>query len=144
MGKVFTYSFEGTTVTFNHPQYGVYSAYGSGIGDLTVAFQDEVSSTEVASDLSVVISRHVKKRGNITLNILQSSDFNNWIKGWANYLENADVSQFADTTITIKNRTTGDTYYCTGCIHDRIADQRFTSEAGNRTWTIHCADISNQ
>ena len=34
MGRIYAYSFADTEVTINHPSYGSYSAYGTGIGTL--------------------------------------------------------------------------------------------------------------
>ena len=145
MARIFTYSFEDCSVTFNHPQYGVYSAYGTGMGTFTISFSNNVVAHEVSADLSVVISKHVYKNGTLTMNVLQSSDFNNWLRGWANYLEapTTDNSEFALTDITIRSKSTGDVYYLTGCTHQKIADQDFQDEAQFRQWTIMAANIVN-
>ena len=142
--RKFVYSFEECTVTFKHPTYGVYSAYGSGLGEFTIQYAENVVDHQVSADLSIVVSKHAIKNGSITFNILQASDFNDWLKGWANHIENGPIENFAMTDITIKNRTTGDTYYCSGCTHQKIADQQFQSSAQNRTWNILAANIVTQ
>ena len=145
MGRIFTYSFEDCTVTFDCPNYGTYSAYGSGLGEFTIALSNNAVSHEVSADLSIVISKHIIKNGTIQFNIPQASDFNNWLRGWANYLESPDtpITDFAATNITISNRSTGDVYYLTGCTHQKVSDQAFGSESQNRTWTIMAANIAN-
>ena len=142
--RKFVYSFEECTVTFKHPTYGVYTAYGSGLGEFTIAYAGDVVTHTVSADLSVVISKHAVKNGTIQFNVPQASDFNEWLKGWANHIENGPIENFAATDITIKNRTTGDTYYCTGCTHQKVADQGFQPEAQNRQWTILAANIGLQ
>lgn len=141
MARNFVYSFEECSVTFKHPTYGVYTAYGSGIGNFSVAFSENVVGHQVSADLSVVISKHAYKHGSVTMDILQSTDFNNWLKGWANHIENGPIENFAMTDITIKNRTTGDTYYLTGCTHQKIADQSFQPDAQTRQWVIMAANM---
>ena len=142
--RKFVYSFEECTVTFKHPTYGVYTAYGAGLGEFTVSFANAVVDHQISADLSVVVSKHAIKNGNITFNVVQASDFNTWLKGWANHIENGPIENFAMTDITIKNRTTGDTYYCTGCTHEKIADQDYQSSAQTRAWNILAANITMQ
>lgn len=144
MGRTFIYSFEDCTMTFKHPEYGVYTAYGTGLGNFSVAYTNDIASHTVSADLSVVISKHIVKNGTLTLNVIQSSDFNRWLTGWANYVEASDTSEFALTDITITNKSTGDSYYLTGCTHQKLADQDYDAEAQTRAWTIMAANIVAQ
>ena len=57
MSRVYTYSFEDTIVTFSHPNFGTYSAYGTGIGSLAIAYANDVTKHDVAADLAVVVSK---------------------------------------------------------------------------------------
>lgn len=142
--RKFVYSFEECTVTFKHPTYGVYTAYGTGLGNFSISYPNNVVDHQVSADLSIVVSKHAIKNGTISFEILQASDFNEWLKGWANHIENGPIENFAATDITIKSRSTGDTYYCTGCTHEKIADQSFQSAAQSRTWNILAANIVMQ
>ena len=103
MANIYTYSFEDTSVTIQHPDLGSYSAYGTGIGTLAVAYANDVTTHDVAADLAVVVSKSAKKNGTITFEILQSSDFNSWLKKFFNYVISAAPSRFALATIIIKN-----------------------------------------
>lgn len=142
MARVYTYSFEDTSLTISHPGFGTYTAYGTGIGDITISYANDVTYHNVAADLAVVVSKWVARNGNIQMNILQSSDFNEWLKKFAAFLEEAPTDQFALATMDIKNKSTGDTYHCTGVSHQKRADNSFQSQAQNRTWTMMCANIS--
>ena len=142
MARVYTYSFEDTSLTISHPGFGTYTAYGTGIGDITVSYANDVTYHNVASDLAVVVSKWVARNGNVQMNILQSSDFNDWLKRFAAFLEESPTDQFALATMDIKNKSTGDTYHCTGVSHQKRADNSFQSQAQNRTWTMMCANIS--
>ena len=51
MANIYTYSFEDTSLTIQHPSVGSYSAYGTGIGTLSVSFTNDVSMHDVAADL---------------------------------------------------------------------------------------------
>lgn len=142
--RVYTYSFEDTVLTISHPNFGTYSAYGTGLGTISVALSNEVTTHTVSADLAVVVSKWVARNGTVTLDILQSSDFNAWLKKFAAYIEEADTDQFALATITLSNKSTGDSYYCTGVSHRKIADNSLASQAANRSWELMCANITNK
>ena len=144
MPRVYTYSFEDTVLTISHPSFGTYSAYGTGIGSLSISYANDVTKHDVAADLAVVVSKWVAKNGTVTLDIMQSSDFNAWLKKFTAFLENSDTSQFALATISISNKSTGDSYYCTGVSHQKQADNSLQSQAQNRSWTMMCANITQQ
>ena len=144
MSRVYTYSFEDTVLTISHPNFGTYSAYGTGIGSLSIAYANDVTKHDVAADLAVVVSKWVAKNGTVTLDIMQSSDFNAWLKKFTAFLENSDTDQFALATMSISNKSTGDSYYCTGVSHQKRADNNFQSQAQNRSWTMMCASITQQ
>lgn len=144
MSRVYVYSFEDTVLTISHPNFGTYSAYGTGIGSLSISYANDVTKHDVAADLAVVVSKWVAKNGTVTLDIMQSSDFNAWLKKFTAFLENSDTDQFALATMSISNKSTGDNYYCTGVSHQKRADNNFQSQAQNRSWTMMCASISQQ
>ena len=135
---------EDTVLTISHPNFGTYSAYGTGIGSLSIAYANDVTKHDVAADLAVVVSKWVAKNGTVTLDIMQSSDFNAWLKKFTAFLENSDTDQFALATMSIYNKSTGDNYYCTGVSHQKQADNSLQSQAQNRSWTMMCANISQQ
>ena len=92
MSKVYTYSFEDTSFTISHPSVGSFDAYGTGIGDISIAYSNDVTTHEVAADLAVIVSKSAKKNATITINALQTSELNSWLTRWANYIESARTS----------------------------------------------------
>lgn len=139
--KIYTYSFEDTDVTIQHPSFGSYTAYGSGLGTVTVSYANDVTTHEVSADTSVVVSKSVKKNGTVTFNIIQSSEFNTWLKNFANYIEAAPASEFADATILIRNKSTGETFDCSGVSHQKRPDTSYQSTSQNKDWVMMCAYI---
>ena len=143
MARFYTYSFEDTAVTISHPEIGVYHAYGSGLGSVTVEYADNVAEHTVATDLSVVISKHAYRNGTVTLNVMQSSDLNKWLKTkFAKNLEVLGASQFARATMTIENKSTGDSYVCTGVCHQKRPNDSFQAAAQAVDWVFLVADIA--
>lgn len=141
MANIYTYSFEDTSVTISHPDLGSYSAYGTGIGTLSVSFANDVTMHDVAADLAVVVSKSAKKNGTATFEILQSSDFNNWLKKYVNYVLSAEPSRFAQASIIIKCNSTGDSWTLTGVSPQKTADASYQSQSQNRSWSLMAANI---
>lgn len=143
MAAIYTYSFADTTLTINHPSYGSYSAYGSGLGNITVAMANDVTTHEVSADAAVVVSKSVKKNGTVVIEVAQSSEFNEWLTSFTNYLEQAVTARFAEATMVIRNNSTGRTYTCSGVSHQKKADESYQSTSQNRSWTLMCAYIDS-
>lgn len=141
MPNIYTYSFEDTTLTIQHPDLGAYSAYGTGIGDITISMAGDVTNHVVAADLTVVVSKFAQKNGTIAFNVLQTSDFNTWLKKFYNYVISSETGKFAQATMIIKNNSTGQSYTCTGVSPQKLADEQYQSQAQNRQWTLMAANI---
>lgn len=141
MANIYTYSFADTTLTISHPSYGSYSAYGQGLGNITIAMANDVTTHEVSADTAVVVSKSVKRNGTVVIEVAQSSGFNSWLNAWASYIEQTPTSEFASSTMVIRNTSTGRTYTCAGVTHQKKADESYQSTSQNRSWTLMCADI---
>ncbi len=144
MANFYTYSFEDTTATISHPSIGSYSAYGTGIGQITVSMANDITTHGVAADMAVVVSKIPKDNGTVSFEVLQSSDFNAWLKKYYNYVKTAATEEFALATIVITNNSTGDSYTCTGVSPQKMADNNFQPQAQNRTWDMMCAHIETK
>lgn len=144
MPRVFVYSFEDTTVEINHPGFESFSAYGTGLGTVSVTMANDDTIHDVASDRSVVVSKAIRGNGTISFTVTQASEFNDWMKRFSNFLKASDTSQYALATVVVTNRSTGDTIYCSGVSPQKLADNNFESQAQQRTWNLMCADISYQ
>lgn len=141
MSRIYTYSFDDTSVTFNHVNFGTYSIIGTGTGSVRIEYSNDVTTHDVAADLAVVVSKSVKKNGVITLSILQTSGANEWLTKFANYLETSDTSQFALGTAVIKNTSTGEMWTCKGVTHQKKSGGSFSSTAEQKQWSFMCAVI---
>lgn len=144
MPRTFVYSFEDTTVEINHPGFESFSAYGTGLGTVTVSMSNDDTIHDVASDRSVVVSKAIRRNGTVGFTVTQASEFNDWMRRFCNFLEASDTDQYALASIVITNRSTGDTVYCSGVSPQKLADNDFQSQAQQRTWNLMCADIAYQ
>lgn len=144
MSKVYTYSFEDTSFTISHPSVGSFDAYGTGIGDISIAYSNDVTTHEVAADLAVIVSKSAKKNATITINALQTSDLNSWLTRWANYIESAPTSEFALASAVLKNSSTGEQWNCTGISHQKKSGGSFKSTAETKQWVLMVANAEQQ
>lgn len=144
MSKVYTYSFEDTSFTISHPSVGSFDAYGTGIGDISIAYSNDVTTHEVAADLAVIVSKSAKKNATITINALQTSELNSWLTRWANYIESASTSEFALASAVLKNSSTGEQWNCTGISHQKKSGGSFKSTAETKQWVLMVANAEQQ
>lgn len=144
MSKVYTYSFEDTSFTISHPSVGSFDAYGTGIGDISIAYSNDVTTHEVAADLAVIVSKSAKKNATITINALQASELNSWLTRWANYIESAPTSEFALASAVLKNSSTGEQWNCTGISHQKKSGGSFKSTAETKQWVLMVANAEQQ
>ena len=144
MSKVYTYTFEDTSFTISHPSVGSFDAYGTGIGDISIAYSNDVTTHEVAADLAVIVSKSAKKNATITINALQTSELNSWLTRWANYIESAPTSEFALASAVLKNSSTGEQWNCTGISHQKKSGGSFKSTAETKQWVLMVANAEQQ
>jgi hypothetical protein len=144
MSRIYTYSFEDTSLTISHPAVGSFDAYGTGIGDISIEFANDVTTHEVAADLAVIVSKSVKKNATITINALQTSELNAWLTKWANYIESAPTQQFAIASAVLKNSSTGEQWNCTGVSHQKKSGGSFKSTAETKQWVLMAANVEQQ
>lgn len=139
-----TYSFENTIVTISHPDVGQFTLYGAGLGDIQISRSNEETSHEVSADLSVLVSKSVKKNGTIALNVLQASDANDYMAKLVKYVETASPSVFAQTQISVESNSTGEKWVCTGVSPQKMADVTYGSQGTTKTWNMMAASIELQ
>ena len=138
-----TYSFEDTTLNISHPSVGSWSGYGTGLGTVTVSYSENISSMQVAADLTVVVSKHAYKHGTLTISVNQASDFNSFLKKLVNCVKTANPSEFALTTAILRNGTTGDMWTLSGIAPQKMPDTTYDSQSGYLQYVFNVASISN-
>ena len=50
MGQHYTYAFDETTANLYHPAVGTFSAYGEGLGEVTITRANDVTTHEASAD----------------------------------------------------------------------------------------------
>ncbi len=137
-----TYSFQDVSAIVSNPYFGQYIASGQGLGDVTVAMTTERTVHDVAADGNIMVSKVPGRNGTLTFQIQQTSDFQKWLLRLYNYLEWADPSAWASTTVTIRAPMMQDLHVATGVSFQKLPDRPYQAQGQKTSWILMAADIS--
>ena len=145
--SVKTYSFSDVNLTLSHPSLGQISTNGMGLGTIQVSMRTDRSSIEVASDGTPVVSKIKDRTGTLAVTLLKlhqdrTSDLNNNLRKWYNYLESAATSEWSLIKAVITSKQTGDQDIMNGGSIVKLPDKSFEQTAGNITWNFLFADVT--
>lgn len=126
-----TYAFEDVNCVVSHPSVGSFSFNGKGLGNVTVAKANDMSSHDVAADGSVMTNKIRVGNGTVTIAVQQTSAGANFLKKLNAYVDNAHSSEFTRTVVTITAKEQGVNITCTGVSPQKSPDQGF-QQAGQQ------------
>ena len=136
-----TYSFTDVSCTISHPNVGVFSLAGEGIGSINISMTNDRSAQDVAVDGSVMVSKIRARNGAITIAVQQTSSLNRWLTKWFNYLEAAPTDVWADTRLILRAPKMGDLITAIGVSPQKLPDKPYQAQGQNINWTLMAADI---
>jgi hypothetical protein len=139
-----TFSFADISFILSHPSLGQYSANGTGLGSITVDMTTDRTTHDVAADGVVLVSKIKARNGNVAIEVQQTSDFNNWLLKWFNFLETASSSQWALSSIVISAPVLQQTIVLTSVSPQKQAPMPYKAQGQNVTWTLMAADIQEE
>lgn len=116
---------------------------GNGVGSVSVSKATERTSHDIAADGSVMISKIAGNNGTVTIETQQTSPLHLWLMKWFQAHWSAPTSQWAGTSMLLKNTSTGGSHVCSGVSPQKEADVPYQSQGQRVTWTLMCADIVN-
>lgn len=137
-----TYSFADIILTLNHPDVGQKVITGTGMGSATVAYANDMTAHDTAADGSVMISKIKTQSGTLSIAVQQTSDANDWLSKWANYLIAAPTNKYAETTGVLKNLSTGQTVSMSGITPQKKPDAAYQQSGQQITWALLVAEIN--
>ena len=146
LSGLYYYSFKDLMVVFFHPLLGEFQMVGEiGFNQLTISYDTERTSHEVAADGSVQITYRAGNNGRATIETQQASALNEFLVAWANScfvngnLQN--ITNFAKATIFARSLLNGTTHLLQGISPLKIPDRQYAANGGNVTWTLMAGDI---
>ena len=142
MAESYVYSFADVSVVIAHPALGQCIAQGEGLGDITIAYSNDLSAHLLSNDGSVTTSKTETHNGTVTINTTQAGNIHRFLQKLTNYCKVADSSQWAKTSITIRGN--GFERYCTGVSPQKIPDETLGQQAQNVAWAMLAARITSE
>ena len=138
------YSITDTQTVINHPQVGrkVLSDENNGGGQVSISYSIDMSSQTQTANGYTVINKVRSHAGTIALEIPQNSPSDTYLRRLIAYVETADASEFALTTITIRDNASNVTFTATGVTPQKRPDRAYAQQSGNLNYTFLCADIT--
>lgn len=143
MSTITTYSFLDLVGAITHPSLGTYIFDGEGAGSITVTKATERTSHDVAADGSVMVSKIPGNNGAITIECQQTSPLHKWLCTWFNALWLLDTSEWATTSLLLRNGSTNTSHACKGVSPQKEADTPYQAQGQRVTWTLMCAEVIN-
>ena len=138
-----TYSFTDLAGSISHPTFGSYIFDGTGVGSVTVTKSTDRTTHDIAADGSVMVSKIAGNNGAISIEVQQTSSIHKWLLAWFNALWQLPTSEWASTSIMLRNTATGTRHICSGISPQKEPDTPHQAQGQTLTWTLLCADITN-
>lgn len=138
-----TYSFTDLAGSISHPTLGTYLFDGTGVGSVTVAKATDRTAHDIAADGSVMVSKIAGNNGTVTIEIQQTSSLHKWLETWFNVLWQLPTSEWASTSMTLRNAATGTRHIISGISPQKEPDTPYQAQGQHVSWTLMCAEITN-
>ena len=136
------YSFADVSLVLSHPSVGKCTLTGQGLGSVAIARANDNTTHDVAADGSVMVSKVLSKNGSMAISIQQTSEAQNWLKKWYNYLIVAPSSEWAKTNAVLTNPSGNEKFNLSGVSPQRRPDASFQQTGQQVTWTLMAAEIT--
>ncbi len=140
--KTTVYSLADVRTVMYHQDVGQCVLSSQGIGKISITHSGDLSSHTATADGYVVVNRLRSSNGMITLEVPQNSSADEYLRKWARYLKNAESWAFALTALNIVDAAGNFTIYCEGVTPQKIPDRAYDKTAGNVSWVLLAASIT--
>lgn len=143
MDKTFaTYSLADVVTVMNHPSVGKSVLSSAGGGRITISHGGDMASVTTSATGYVVINKLCVKNGQISMEIPNNSVADVFLRKLIAYVEKAATSEFALTTLTLKDPAGNRTLNFVGVTPSRKPDDNYDQVAGNRQYTFVFAEMT--
>jgi len=139
-----TYSFEDLFVTLTHRAMGQLTLQGAGIGSITFAMANDVSSHDLAADGSVMTTKTKADNGTVAISLQQTSDAHAWLTRLYNYLAGASSREWAGISLMGTSPAMQVTHIGSYMSFQKRADKPYAQAGAQVTWTFLAGDLKER
>lgn len=137
-----TYSLADVVDVMNHPSVGKCVLSSEGGGRITISHGGDIASVTTSANGYVVINKINIKNGTISMEIPNNSNADKFLRKLIKYVKKAATSEFALTTMTLKDPAGNRTLNFVGVTPSREPDENYDQVAGNRQYTFVFAEMT--
>lgn len=145
-----TYSGKDLNFSLSSQVTGTIQAAGiqtTGVKQLTIRMTVDQTLMETGMDGSVAVSAIPGDYGEIEIQVWQTSPLQAQLLTWYDALVSArntgDVSNWATSTVLIKNIVDGSQHTCSGVCPTKFPDKQYGTQAVTCNWVLKSAQITN-
>jgi hypothetical protein len=143
-----TYSFKDLSGAIASPLAGAFKFSGYiGAGKITVEYITEHGVLETSADGTVLPAYVAGKAGRITIECQQTSILHKYLLFWINLHDTlcnqGDISQWASTSMLLRNVLDGTSHEALGVFPTKIPDKAYAANPTMITWTLLCANLNS-
>lgn len=118
-----------------------------GVGAITVTNDTEHGLTDTAADGTVMPTFAAGDAGKIMVECQQTSGVHQFLLAWYNTLKtsamNGDVSNWASSSLYLRNIVDGSQHECIGVMPSKVPDKPYKAQGERITWTLVACNIQN-
>lgn len=143
-----SYSFKDLAAVLNHPLAGPFVIQGQlGLGHVTVDPSSEHTTHDVSADGNVLISITPGDNAVVTFEMQQNSSLHRYFLNWWNAvnaaMQNGDMDNAANLTVTLRNTVTGTSHRALGGSPPKVPGTPYGPQAARISWPIPFGDVQN-
>jgi hypothetical protein len=145
-----TYSFKDTAGSMTNPILAgapIVFAGEIGQGEFVVSMHTVRTTHDVSADSTVMPSYIAGDNGAVSIQIQQTSILHAELLALYNLLtiaaDSGDVSNWAATSLSLRNTVDGSQHLLTGVSFEKIPDKTYAAQGGRLTWVLMAANIKN-
>jgi hypothetical protein len=145
-----TYSFKDSSGALTNPVLlgsPIVFAGEIGIGEFIISMTTDRTSHDTSADSTVMPSYIAGDSGSIAIQVQQTSIIHQQLLDLYNILKSAadsgDVSNWAATTISLRNVVTGSQHLLQGVSFMKIPDKPYQAQGQRITWTLPACNVVN-
>ena len=138
------YSLTDVRTVLYHPDVGQCVLSDTGSGKITISRTGDLASHTTTADGYVVINRMRAPNGTVTLEIPQNSAADRFLRKWIRYITGTQTSGFARSTLTVYDTAGSVLYTMQGVTPQKWPDVTYDQTAGNITYTLLAASVTEQ
>lgn len=143
-----TYSYKDTTGAIVSPLAGTLVLGGQVGADTIVVVNDTQHGAKEQSADGLVMPVFVAGDGGVvTITCQQTSAVHKFFLSWLNLLKtaamNGDISNWATTSLLLRNTLDGSAHEANGVMPNKIPDKSYAQQGTKIVWTLECCNLQS-